>query len=151
MRNRVIQSGIVAALALALLQGPAQAQAQARGTLHVTVQGVLPGGMIRLGVYDRAGYAKDSNAVVFADVPAKTGVTVVTLTNIPPGDYGIMVYQDVNNNDRTDSNFLGIPREPYGFSRDVKPFLSKPSFDDVKFTVAAGDNSQTLRLQNTGS
>ena len=54
-------------------------------------------------------------------------------------------------NDRTDSNFLGIPREPYGFSRDAKPILSKPGFDDVKFTIAAGENSQTLRLQNTGS
>lgn len=144
--------GIAAALALALLtsgQGPALAQA--RATLHVTVQGVLPGGFIRMGLYQRSGYAKDSDPVAFADVPAKTGVTVVTMTNIPPGEYGIMVYQDVNGNDRTDYNFLGIPREPYGFSRDARPFLSKPGFDDVKFTVTAGENSQTLRLQNTGS
>lgn len=149
MNGRLPSAFLAALLALALYQGPALAQA--RGTLHVTVQGVLPGGFIRLGVYDRAGYAKDSNPVAFADVPAKTGVTLVTLTNIPPGEYGVMVYQDVNGNDRTDYNFLGIPREPYGFSRDAKPFLSKPGFDDVKFTILAGENSQTLRLQNTGS
>jgi uncharacterized protein (DUF2141 family) len=147
MRSRLFT---IVLLALALFQGPALAQG--RGTLHVTVQGVVAGGgILRMGVYDRAGYAKDDNPVAFADVPARPGVTVVTLTNIPPGEYGVMVYQDGNTNDRTDSNFLGIPREPYGFSRNAKPFLSKPGFDEVKFTVAAGENSQTLRLQNTGS
>ena len=141
---------IIAALALSFWQGPALAQA--RATLHVTVQGVVAGGgILRMGLYERAGYAKDDNPVAFADVPARPGVTVVTLTNIPPGEYGLMVYQDVNSNDRTDSNFLGIPREPYGFSRNARPFLSKPGFDEVKFTVAPGENSQTLRLQNTGS
>lgn len=149
MRNRIVQAGIAAALVLALFQGAALAQA--RATLSVTVQGVVPGGMIRLGVYDRAGYARDDNPVAFADVPAKAGETVVQLGNIPPGDYGVMVYQDVNGNGRVDNNFIGIPREPYGFSRNAKPFLSKPGFDDVKFTLAPGENSQTLRLQNTGS
>jgi uncharacterized protein (DUF2141 family) len=147
MRNCFHQAGMAAVLAL--LSGPALAQA--RGNLSVTVQGVVPGGMIRLGLYDRAGYAKDDNPVAFADVSAKTGETVVQLGSVPPGDYGIMVYQDVNNNGRVDNNFIGIPREPYGFSRNAKPFLSKPGFDDVKFTVTAGENSQTLRLQNTGS
>lgn len=151
MTGRFPAIAVLLALALTLALGQGPALAQARATLHVTVQGVVPGGMIRMGLYDRAGYAKDANPVAFADVPAKTGTTVVTMTNIPPGEYGVMVYQDVNGNDRTDSNFLGIPREPYGFSRNAKPFLSKPGFDDVKFTVTAGENSQTLRLQNTGS
>ena len=61
-----------------------------------------------------------------------------------------MTYQDVNSNDKTDSNFLGIPTEPYGFSLNARPFLSKPSFNDTRFTLVAGENSQTLRLQNTG-
>jgi uncharacterized protein (DUF2141 family) len=149
MRDRFFHAGIAAALVLALFSGPALAQA--RGNLSVTVQGVVPGGMIRLGLYDRAGYGKDDNPVAFADVPAKTGETVVQLSNIPPGDYGVMVYQDVNGNGRVDNNFIGIPREPYGFSRNAKPFLSKPGFDDVKLTVAPGENRHTLRLQNTGS
>jgi uncharacterized protein (DUF2141 family) len=139
---------IAAALALVVWQVPAMAQA--RATLIITVQGVvLPGGMLRLGVYDRAGYDADKE-VAFADVAATPGTTMVTLRDIPPGEYGVMTYQDVNSNDRTDTNFLGIPTEPYGFSRDAKPFLSRPGFDAVKFTLAAGENRQTLRLQNTG-
>jgi len=138
------------AVALALLAWEAPALAQARATLIITVQGVIPpGGILRLGVYDRAGYETDKETA-FADVPATPGTTVVTLRDIPPGEYGVMVYQDVNSNDRVDSNFLGIPREPYGFSRNARPFLSKPGFDEVKFTLHAGENRQTLRLQNTG-
>jgi len=136
------------ALVLALLS-PA-ALAQPRATLIVTVQDVvLPGGMLRLGVYDRAGYDTDKE-VAFADVIATPGTTVVTLRDIPPGEYAVMAYQDVNSNDKTDSNFLGIPTEPYGFSRNARPFLSKPGFDDTRFTLVAGENRQTLRLQNTG-
>ena len=135
---------------MALLVWEAPALAQGRATLIVTVQDVLPpGGMLRLGVYDRAGYDKDKE-IAFADVPATPGTTIVTLKDIAPGDYAVMTYQDVNSNDKTDSNFLGIPTEPYGFSRNAKPFLSRPGFDAVKFTLHAGENHQTLRLQNTG-
>lgn len=138
------------AVMLALLAAPAPTGAQARGTLIVTVEGVIPpGGVLRMGVYDRAGYDTDKETA-FADVPAKIGTTVVTLTGIPPGEYGVMVYQDLNSNDKVDSNFLGIPREPYGFSRNARPFLSRPGFDDVKLTITAGENRHTLRLQNTG-
>ena len=63
-------------------------------------------------------------------------------TRSPPGTYAIQTFQDVNSNDKMDTNWLGLPLEPFGFSHDAKPFLSKPSFDDVKFTVAAGENSQ---------
>lgn len=143
--------GSVIAVALALLALAPAVQAQGGGRLSITVEGLVAGGgVLRLGLYDRKGYAADSNPVKFADVPVKLPVTVVTFTDIPPGDYAVMTYQDVNSNDKTDSNFLGIPTEPYGFSRNARPFLSKPGFDDAKFAVSAGENSQTLRLQNTG-
>jgi uncharacterized protein (DUF2141 family) len=144
-----IRSAFLAAL---LLAQPVAATAQApraRLTIHVT--GVLAkGGLVRLGVYDRASYEKDGEPVAFADVPARAGETVITLGNIAPGDYAIETYQDVNANDRMDQTWIGLPLEPYGFSRNARPFLSKPGFDAVKFTLAAGDNSQTVQLQNTG-
>jgi uncharacterized protein (DUF2141 family) len=82
-------------------------------------------------------------------VPAVAGETVITLHNIPPGVYAIQTFQDVNANDKMDTSWIGLPQEPFGFSLDAKPFLSKPSFDEVKFTLLPGDNSQTLHLQNS--
>ena len=127
------------------LAWPAQA-----ANLTVHVQDVLPaGGTVRLGVYDQASYPNDSaKPVASADVPAVPGETVVTLHNIPPGTYAIQVFQDVNSNGKMDTSWIGLPLEPFGFSLDAKPFLSKPPFDEVKFNLVAGENSQTLHLQN---
>ena len=73
----------------------------------------------------------------------------------PAGEYEVAyiegAYQDRNGNGKMDSSWLGLPLEPYGFSRDATPRLSKPGFDRVKFAVTAGANSQTFSLQNTGS
>ena len=116
--------------------------------LTVHVMGVLPaGGIIRLGIYDRADYPS-ARPAASADVPAVPGETIVTLRNVPPGIYAIQVFEDVNANGRMDTSWVGLPLEPFGFSQDAKPFLSKPSFDDVKFNLVAGENSQTLHLQN---
>jgi uncharacterized protein (DUF2141 family) len=142
---------LMAPLCAALPPAALAQNAAARARLTIHVQGVLAkGGLVRLGVYDRAAYDKDGEPVAFADVAAKADETVITLTNIAPGEYAIETYQDVNANDRMDQSWIGLPQEPYGFSRNAKPFLSRPGFDDVKFTLAPGDNSQVLRLQNGG-
>lgn len=143
-------AGLGIAMLLALPAAPAQAQA-ARARLTIHVQGVLAkGGLVRLGLYDKAAYEKDGEPVASADVPARAGETVIVLANIAPGDYAIETYQDVNSNDKMDQTWIGLPLEPYGFSRDAKPFLSKPGFADVRITLTAGENSQTINLQNTG-
>jgi len=133
---------------------PVQAQEPVSGaTLVIHVQDVSPkGGMLRLGLYDEARYPNDdAEPVAAADVKAELGENTITLHNVPVGTYAIEAYQDVNSNDKMDTSWIGIPQEPFGFSRDAKPVLSKPSFAKVKFDVAAGVNSQTLHLQNSVS
>jgi uncharacterized protein (DUF2141 family) len=131
---------------------PAAAQESAPATLSIHVQNVAPEGIVRLGLYTEAQYPDDnSTPVMSADVPAVGGETVITLKNVPVGTYAIEVFQDLNSNGKMDSNFLGLPKEPYGFSRDAHPRLSKPDFSRVKFEVAAGQNDQSLHLQNTVS
>ncbi len=138
-------------LALASLPAAPALCAGPGASLTIHVQNVLPaGGILRLGLYDAARYPDDdSKPVASADVPAVAGETVITLHNIPPGVYAIQTFQDVNANDKMDTSWIGLPLEPFGFSLDAKPFLSKPAFDEVKFTLLAGENSQILHLQNT--
>jgi uncharacterized protein (DUF2141 family) len=132
---------------------PVEAQEFGSATLVIHVLDVSPdGGTLRLGLYDKASYPDDdSTPVASADVPAQMGQTLITLTNIPPGTYAIETYQDINSNNKMDTSWIGIPLEPFGFSRDARPRLSKPRFDKVKFEVAAGMNAQTLHLQNSVS
>jgi uncharacterized protein (DUF2141 family) len=148
LMNRMQSLLLAALLPFLALAAPVLAQGpKARLTVHV--QGVLAkGGLVRLGLYDRTSYDKDGEPVASADVAAKAGETVITLTGVAPGDYAVETYQDVNANEKMDQNWIGLPLEPYGFSRDAKPFLSRPGFDDVKVTLTAGENSQTVHLQN---
>lgn len=146
-----------AALGLGLAALPARAEtalpgapAAATAELVIHVGNVSPGGgIMRLGVYDAAGYPHDKDPVASADVPATQGETVITLKGLAPGAYAIEAYQDVNANDKMDKSWIGLPLEPYGFSRNARPVLSKPDFDRVRFTLAAGHNVQTLKLQNS--
>ena len=121
----------------------------AAANLTIHVGNVLPaGGILRLGLYDAARYPDDnSRPVASADVPAIAPETVITLHNVPPGTYAIQTFQDVNGNDRMDTSWIGLPLEPFGFSQDATPFLSKPGFDAVKFTIGTADATQTLHLQ----
>jgi uncharacterized protein (DUF2141 family) len=145
----LLMSGLLASAALTAPAG-AQDGAPATGTLVVRIGNVAPQGIVRLGLFTEAEYPKDNGAwIASADVPAVGGETVVTLQNVPVGTYAIEVYQDLNSNGKMDSNFLGIPKEPYGFSRDARPLLSRPDFSRVKFDVVPGLNTQLLHLQNT--
>ena len=142
-------------IAVSIISQSAQAGETAvtpTATLTIYVENVGEGGMVRLGLYDEASYPDDkSKPAASADVKAAAGETVIILRDVPPGVYAIETYQDVNCNDRMDTTWLGLPLEPYGFSRDAHPVLSKPPFSRVKFPLAAGEQSQILHLQNSVS
>ena len=53
-----------------------------------------------------------------------------TFENVPEGSYAMCIYHDENSNNKCDQNFLGIPTEGYGFSNDIKPVISVPTFEE---------------------
>jgi uncharacterized protein (DUF2141 family) len=55
--------------------------------------------------------------------------------DIPPGTYALVVIHDENSNGKLDTNWLGVPREDYGFSNDAKGLLGGPSFSAASFPV----------------
>ena len=48
----------------------------------------------------------------------------------------MQVYHDRNANGKLDTNWLGIPKEPYGFSNGARGILVWPDWDEVKFTTS---------------
>ena len=63
--------------------------------------------------------------------------------DIPPGNYAIAVVHDENMNGKLDTNWLGIPKEGYGFSNDAKAVLGTPSFSAASFPY----DGQSLELK----
>jgi len=65
---------------------------------------------------------------------------------IPDGEYAIAFFIDANGNKKLDKNFLGIPKEQFGFSNNAMGTLSAPTFEQAKFTVA-GNTIQNIKLK----
>ena len=53
-------------------------------------------------------------------------------------DYAIVMIHDEDNDGTLATGHFGIPTEGYGFSNNVHPRFSAPSFDDCKFHFMAG-------------
>jgi uncharacterized protein (DUF2141 family) len=69
-----------------------------------------------------------------AAVPARAGMTVITVAGVPPGDYAAQAFHDENDNDKIDRGWFGIPKEGIGFSRDAHFVPSSPKWRDAEFT-----------------
>ena len=79
--------------------------------------------------------------------PVNNAATAV-FENVPEGTYAVSVIHDANNNNKFDTNFLGIPTEGYGASKNKLPFAAAPKFDANKFTVAPNSTTTcTIKLR----
>ncbi len=76
---------------------------------------------------------------------AKTGEMIFEL-EVPNGDYTISVMHDENKNGELDSNFMGIPTEPYGISMDGKSMFGPPSYEDALFAIADKNVKLTIKI-----
>ncbi|MCF7973144.1 MAG: MipA/OmpV family protein [Phycisphaerae bacterium] len=69
------------------------------------------------------------------------------LTDIPAGTYALVVFLDDNKNGFLDKNFIGIPREPIGFSKQYRP-KGPASFERAKFTLGmAQTRTEVITLE----
>ena len=64
-----------------------------------------------------------------------------------PGEYAIAIYQDLNDNRAFDKNFLGIPKEPFGMSRNPRYGRRAPKYEEVAFHVPADGAEMMIRLR----
>lgn len=68
-----------------------------------------------------------------------------TFENVEYGKYAVKVYHDVNNNNKLDKNMVGMPKEPYGLSNNMRGKLGLPAYTTVTFEVNSPE--QVLDVQ----
>jgi len=73
------------------------------------------------------------------------GKSLWRLSELPPGEYAIRCFHDKNDNEKLDSNFLGIPKEPYGFSNNARGRMGPPSWEASMFSF--GSESLTIEIE----
>ena len=55
-------------------------------------------------------------------------------------------YHDQNNNGILDSNFLGIPKEAFGFSNDARGIVGAPDYDKAKIIFIQKNQMGMIRV-----
>lgn len=92
-------------------------------------------GEIKVGVFNtETNFLKEGHAIKNYSVKVENNTAVLTITDLPKGEYAITMYHDQNSDNECNRNFIGIPKEPYGFSNNIKPKMSAPKYKDCKFT-----------------
>jgi len=118
------------------------------GTVTVIVENVESAtGTINVAVCDK-GLSREG-CPYSHEIPANgQGFVETEFDNIPPGNYAVVGYHDVNGNNEFDKLF-GMPREPYALSSRAADKLV-PTFNDAALPIIAGPNSVIIRLKRLG-
>lgn len=120
------------------------ASSASAATLTVEVQQVVAPGDLLVAVYDQSGQWLKQPLRGLRQ-PAVAGTMTVQVPDLPDGDYAISLFIDRNANGQLDSNAVGIPTEPYGFSNDAAGNFGPPAFDKARFSVK-GDTRAVIHL-----
>lgn len=143
----MFKQALAAVLAAAGLVAAAPAAAETYAPITVVVLNVHNArGHVRVDVCTNRTFLRD--CAHSGAAPARVGATTVMVENVPPGVYAIQAYQDENDNHKVDQGFLGIPKEPVGFSNDAPIRMMPPRFDDAAFRHGAEPQTLTLRLRH---
>jgi uncharacterized protein (DUF2141 family) len=86
----------------------------------------------------------DSTAAGDMTVPVRQAAATCDFRGLAPDKYALVVFHDENANGKFDKGLFGIPKEGYGFSNNVKPRFSAPSFDRAAFRYRGGEQSLTI-------
>jgi len=66
------------------------------------------------------------------------GKALCDFAGFAPGVYAVGMIHDENDNKKLDTNWIGLPAEGYGTSRDAKATFGPPRFKDAAFTYSGG-------------
>lgn len=77
---------------------------------------------------------KAYKTLTFSKDKVSNGTLTLRIT-LPPGEYGISLLDDENENKKMDYNMIHMPKEGFGFSDYYHNSLSMPKYDSFKFKL----------------
>jgi len=124
-------------ITLFFLIGTELISGQESDTVNLTIEVAVTKynkGSIMMALYNSSGtYMKKTYKASKQKVTDSKAI--ITFENIEKGTYAFSMFHDVNDNKKMDKNFMGIPKEPYGFSNNKKGKFGPPDFEKVQFDV----------------
>ncbi len=123
--------------------------AQTTASLTIRVTGLRSDqGQVMLSLHNQdKGFPGGKPAVRQQVLPIRQGVATVTLGDLPPGRYAVAVIHDENGNGKMDTNWMGLPKEGWGASRDPRPSMRGPRYDESAFELKAPTQEVSLSVK----
>lgn len=118
------------------------------GQIRVTVEGVLPEGLLTVELYEpsKRAFLKKSSRLQRIRIPAENGRQTVCFHQQPAGRYAVATYHDIDADHDLDQKWNGMPREPFGLSTNPKLRFGFPKFEQAAFDVSEGGTEITIAL-----
>ena len=144
---------ILKPVTIASLSAVLVTQVAVADTLIVEVKNIKKAGEIHVAVYDNAEAFEADRGEKGGAAPGIVEGTIVMVEagtstfeyELPAGQYAVGIFHDVNLNNKMDNNFLGLPKEQYGFSNNARALFGPPSFEDAAFELK-GVTKQSIDL-----
>ena len=105
--------------------------------LTIEVVGVASSrGDVKVAVYDTSdSFLSKDKVYKTGSASAREGKTEFSIDDIPDGEYAVVLYHDANGNNELDTNWLGVPKEPVGFSNAKMKTFGPPKFKECAFRM----------------
>lgn len=142
-RPLILMTGLALLNVLALSSKPAAA-----ADLSIEIHNVTASeGSLGIQLLDDQGFSGKTQPLAAQLAAPKEPVSSLTFPNVAPGRYALRVMHDKNANGKLDTNLLGIPTEPYGFSNDAAGSFGPPDFEAAAFEVGDAPLHVKVTLQ----
>ena len=127
----------------------AQKDAKQIGQLTVVIRGLESDeGKVKIGLFDsKESYSSGEKPFRGFLVAINDKKAEYTFGDIPYGTYAIKLYHDKNGNGKLDTNFMRIPKEPYGFSNNARGKFGPTKWDGAKFVFNAKSMSIEITVE----
>jgi uncharacterized protein (DUF2141 family) len=121
----------------------------ARSIVTVRIQGLRDDrGTIFVALYDNPrAFADKKRHRVGSTLRPQNRSAVVVFDNVSPGKYAVAFFQDLNGNQKLDTNLFGVPTEGFGFSKDAMGKLGPPTFEAAALDLPAGPVSVVMNAK----
>lgn len=112
----------------------------AQGSIKVKVSGIdtKKGGHLSVGLFLKENFPKPHKHFQEKWDAIKTDGQWVEFPQVPAGTYGVVAFQDLVSDKDLKTNWVGLPKEPIGFSNGAKIKLGPPAFEDAAIAVENG-------------
>jgi uncharacterized protein (DUF2141 family) len=105
-------------------------------------------GHVLISIFDNANDYPDTeeNAIANRKVKVSDKTHLITIEDLPQGEYAVVFLHDENDNQEMDINFVGAPEEGYGASNDAVNTFSAPKYKEAKFLLEGEKKSLKLKI-----